>query len=176
MQVKDKLYIYQKAIYFFNQQQSYPQVKRLLMKIADEETAEWITSKAEKEEWDRFFQKAKDLFSDGLIYDEVLTQLRKEGEDEDITKHAADTFYSLKLSEATNMIEGATNKSEAAIWLPISGIVFLLLLIFHDGLWYKILWGFMFLSALGLFFTSRYQDNVADNIRNYFAKKPKGNP
>jgi hypothetical protein len=173
MSVSDKLHLYGQAMYLFNERLSYPQVKRYLLKIADEETATWITDKAEKKVWDKLMEKSRVLFSEGLLYGEVLDILKRAEEDAAIAKYAADVFYNLQLTGVHAAIDATTNAKSATSILPYAGIGFLVMLLFASHIWTKIIWGVFLLLTVLIYGISRLQLKRAKRIKKYFevAKK-----
>jgi Flp pilus assembly protein TadB len=143
--------------------------------LTDTDFAKFITEKAEKDSWQKLFEKAKELFSDGKIYGDVLDELKKEGEDEEITKYAADTFYSVKTLEMESIVEGTTNRSEGLLWVFISTGVLILIFVIDGSIIQKILWSLVFIASLARYLIGLQQRKRQKIISQYFKPETEQN-
>jgi Flp pilus assembly protein TadB len=143
--------------------------------LTDTDFAKFITEKAEKDSWQKLFEKAKELFSDGKIYGDVLDELKKEGEDEEITKYAADTFYSVKTLEMESIVEGTTNRSEGLLWVFISTGVLILIFVIDGSIIQKILWSLVFIASLARYLIGLQQRKRQKIISQYFTPETEQN-
>jgi hypothetical protein len=120
---KRKIQIYTTAFYLFEIGKSHPQVISLLNEIEpDTQLLTSLVDKAMREEWDKLYLEAKELFAQGLPKDEVIRVISIKEPDLEIVTWICGEWYELKLLYMECLHEGSLNVFEGMKWIIICGI------------------------------------------------------
>jgi len=145
----EKINLYVAAMYLYSQGKSHPQVVFLLSKIClDKVLLVKIADKAMKDEWDKLYEMAREMFASGLTYDKVLSEIKKKEEDSEVADLLVEKWYSIKTQQMEMIVEAPANIAEGMNWMLISGLALTILFVLSAGMISKILWSIVFVGSI----------------------------
>jgi hypothetical protein len=123
---------------------------------------------AMRENWDRLYVKAKDMFAEGKTYDVVISEISEYEPDIEIVKWICDGWYKWKELYAELAVESPNNIAEGSQWVVVCLLVIPVLFVANASLFVKIIWGISCLFALGIWIIGIRQRKLSKKIHKIF--------
>jgi len=166
---RKKLQLYCAAMYLFEQGKSHPQIVNLLEKIEpDPDALTVIVDKAMREEWDKLYQEARELFSKDMLYEDVLKIISQKEPDKEIASWICGTWYEWKSAYMQCVIDGPTNRLDGMKGMIACSIGVLVAFLIPLSWLAKTIWIVAFVACTIQWFVGMQQRSLASKINHLF--------
>ncbi len=167
---KRKLHLYFAAVFLFNKGKSHPQVIEILSAFdSDNALVETIVDKAMHEEWDKLYEEGRQMFSNGMIYTDVVKVIAEKESDQEIAMWICKTWYELKTMYMECLIESPTNIFEGLKGVIVCSLGTLLMFLIDSSLILKGIWIAALVFSLAQWIVGLQQRDISYRIKSLFA-------
>ena len=160
-----KVQLYFAANYLYEIGQSHPQVIEYLNNYeSDSELITSIADQAQFDVWRKVFTESQRLTAEGMNFEEIITELKKILNDQEIVEFIYRHWYEVKVNYAECLIESETNISENIPWIIISSLGTFAVYYLDASIFQKIIWPLCLAGSLFVYFIGIYQKRLAKRL------------